>query len=206
MERIYWKGSALLAPVPSVMVSCGTEEKPNIITIGWCGIVSSKPPKLYISVRPERHSYDIIDKSGEFVVNLVPDYMTEICDYVGTVTGKCVDKVSKTGLTMIPSKTVSAPTIADCPAALECKVTEKISLGSHDMFIAEITQVSVTEDLVDSSGKLRMDKVNLINYIHGEYFARGRKLGKIGMSMENRKKGKRATMEVALKRKKVKER
>jgi len=124
MGRIYWKGSALLAPVPSVMVSCGTEEKANIITIGWCGVVSTRPPRIYVSIRPERHSHGIIKETGEFVVNLTPASLVEVCDYVGTVTGRCVDKVKKTGLTMIPSKEVKSPSIENSPLSLECKVCD----------------------------------------------------------------------------------
>lgn len=199
MPRIYWKGSALLAPVPSVMVTCQQGEKANVITIGWCGIISTHPPRLSISVRPERHSYDMIKESGEFVVNLTPASLVEICDYCGTVTGRCVDKPAKTGLTLIPSKEVSAPTIAQCPLALECRVTDVLPQGSHDLFLADIVQVSVDENHLDANGKLRLDKADLLVYSHGEYFRMGQKLGKIGLSVENKKKGRNATVEKAAK-------
>ena len=190
--RIYWKGSALLAPVPSVMVTCGTEERANIITIGWTGVVSTRPARVYISIRPERHSHSIIKESGEFVINLVPASLVEVCDYVGTVTGRCVDKVKKTGLTLIPSKEVSAPTIENCPMALECKVIDVQSYGSHDMFIADVVQVSVDESLIDKSGHLCLDRARLLSFAHGEYFELGRKLGKIGISVADKKKGRNA--------------
>lgn len=190
--RIYWKGSALLAPVPSVMVTCGTMERANIITIGWTGVVSTRPARVYISIRPERHSHGIIRESGEFVINLVPSSLVEVCDYAGTVTGRCVDKVKKTGLTLIPSKEVSAPTIEDCPMALECKVIDVQHYGSHDMFIADVVQVSVDEELIDKSGHLCLDRAYLLSFAHGEYFELGRKLGKIGISVENKKKGRNA--------------
>ena len=192
MGRIYWKGSALLAPVPSVMVSCGTEEKANIITIGWCGVVSTRPPRVYVSIRPERHSHGIIKETGEFVINLTPASLVEICDYVGTVTGRCVDKVKKTGLTMIPSKEVSAPSIENSPLSLECKVCDVYSYGSHDMFVADVVGVSVDESYLDEKGKLRLDKSNLLVFSHGEYFNLGKKLGPIGLSVANKKKGKGA--------------
>lgn len=192
MARIYWKGSALLAPVPSVMVSCGTEEKANIITIGWCGVVSTRPPRVYVSIRPERHSHSIIKESGEFVINLTPASLVEVCDYVGTVTGRCVDKVKKTGLTMIPSKEVKAPSIENSPLSLECKVSEIIPSGSHDMFIADVVAVSVDENFLDEKGKLRLDRSNLLVFSHGEYFNLGKKLGPIGLSVANKKKGKNA--------------
>ena len=190
--RIYWKGSALLAPVPSVMVTCGTMEKANIITIGWTGIVSTRPARVYISVRPERHSHSIIKESGEFVINLTPASLVEVCDYVGTVTGRCVDKIKKTGLSLIESKEVAAPTLADSPLSLECKVISVESHGSHDMFIADVVQVSVDESLMDESGHLCLDRAKLLTFAHGEYFELGRKLGKIGISVQDKKKGKLA--------------
>jgi len=190
--RIYWKGSALLAPVPSVIVTCGTMEKANIITIGWTGVVSTRPARVYISVRPERHSHSIIKESGEFVINLTPASLVEVCDYVGTVTGRCVDKLKKTGLSLIESKEVSAPTLADSPLSLECKVISVESHGSHDMFIADVVQVSVDESLMDERGHLCLDRAKLLTFAHGEYFEIGRKLGKIGISVEDKKKGKKA--------------
>lgn len=197
MAKIYWKGSALLAPLPSVMVTCGTNESSNILTVGWCGVVSTKPPKVYISVRPERHSYAIIKDTREFVINLVPSSFVEICDYVGTVTGKCVDKAAKTGLSLIKSREVSAPTIENSPLSLECKVESILPQGSHDMFIATVSAVLVDEELVAPDGKLRLDKRNLLVYSHGEYFELGKKLGPIGLSVAGGKKGRAATVDKA---------
>jgi len=199
-ERVYWKGSALLAPVPSVMVTCGTTEKANIITIGWCGVVSTRPARVYISVRPERHSHAIIKESGEFVINLTPAAFAEIADYCGTVTGRVVDKVKKTGLTLMNSKEVSAPTIADCPLALECKVTDIHHYGSHDMFVADVVQVSVDPKYIAEDGKLHLDRADLLTYVHGEYFHIGKKIGKIGIALEDKKKGKNATVEKSVKK------
>lgn len=201
MSRVSWKGSSLLAPVPSVMVTCGTPEKANIITIGWCGVISTRPPRVSISIRPERHSYEIIRESREFVINLTPASLVEICDYCGTVTGRCVDKAAKTGLTLIPSEEVSAPTIENCPLALECRVTDILPQGSHDLFLADVVKVSVDEKFVASDGKLRLDTADLLVYVHGEYFRIGEKLGKIGISVQDKKKGKAATVENAAKMK-----
>ena len=193
--RIYWKGSALLAPVPSVMVTCGTMERANVITIGWTGVVSTRPARVYISVRPERHSHSIIRDSGEFVINMTPASLVEVCDYVGTVTGRCVDKIKKTGLTLIESKEVSAPTLADSPLSLECKVISVESHGSHDMFIADVVAVSVDDSLMDESGRRCLDRAKLLTFAHGEYFELGRKLGKIGVSVQDKKKGKKARVQ-----------
>ena len=191
-NKLHWKPSSLLAPVPAVMVSCGTLEKANIITVGWCGVLSTRPPRMYVSIRPERHSYSIIDSTGEFVVNLTPASLVEVVDYCGTVTGKKVDKAAKTGLTLSPSEKVSAPTIENCPMALECKVFDKVKSGSHDVFMADIVSVSLDEDLLDNTGKLHLERAGLLVYSHGEYFNIGKKLGKIGLSMENKKKGRKA--------------
>lgn len=192
MARISWKGSALLAPVPSVMVSCGTMERANIITIGWVGVISTHPPRVSISIRPTRHSYGIIRDSREFVINLVPAALTEICDYVGTVTGRCVDKVARTGLSLIPSETVAAPTIENCPLALECRVTDILPQGSHDLFLADVTRVTLDDRLLSADGKLHMERAGLLVYAHGEYYELGRRIGKIGIAMENKKKGRKA--------------
>lgn len=197
MARQFWKGSSLLAPVPSVMVTCGTMEKANVITIGWCGVISTKPPRVSISVRPERHSYGIIKESREFVINLTPASLVEICDYCGTVTGRCVDKIAKTGLTLVESSEVKAPTIAQSPLALECRVTDILPQGSHDLFLADVVKVSVDEEYIAADGKLHLDTADLLVYCHGEYFRMGEKLGKIGISVENKKKGKMATVERA---------
>ena len=191
-NKLHWKPSSLLAPVPAVMVSCGTLEKANIITVGWCGVLSTRPPRMYVSIRPERHSYSIIDSTGEFVVNLTPASLVEVVDYCGTVTGKKVDKAAKTGLTLSPSEKVSAPTIENCPMALECKVFDKVKSGSHDVFMADIVSVSLDEDLLDNTGKLHLERAGLLVYSHGEYYNIGKKLGKIGLSMENKKKGRKA--------------
>lgn len=195
MSRQFWKGSSLLAPVPSVMVTCGTKENANVITIGWCGVISTRPPRVSISVRPERHSYNIIKETREFVINLTPASLVEVCDYCGTVTGRCVDKIAKTGLTLVESSEVSAPTIADAPLSLECKVTDILPQGSHDLFLADVVKVSVDEDYIAPDGKLRLDNADLLVYCHGEYFRMGQKLGKIGISVQNKKKGKMATVE-----------
>ena len=194
MARIHWKGSSLLAPLPSVMVTCGSADKANIITIGWCGVVSTRPARIYISVRPERHSHALISETGEFVVNLVPSALAEVCDYCGTVTGRLVDKAAKTGLTLVPSEAVACPTIDDSPLSLECRVIETLHEGSHDMFIADVVSVSVDEKYVDEQGKLRLDRAKLLVYSHGEYFELGRKIGKIGTSFADHKKGKRAVV------------
>ncbi len=191
MSKIQWKGSTLLSPVPAVLVSCGKDETANMITIGWTGIVCSQPPKLYISVRPERYSYDIIKKDKEFCVNLTTTDMARATDFCGVRSGRDCDKFALTGLTKAQSCEVSCVSIAESPVTLECKVSDVIPLGSHDMFIADIVAVTADESIIDENGRLMLEKASLIAYAHGDYFALGKKLGDFGYSVRKKKHLKR---------------
>ena len=182
MARKSFKAGALTAPLPPVMVTVGDMESSNIITIGWTGILSTIPPRTYISVRPERHSYKMLKDKGEFVINLTTASQAKVVDYAGIYTGAKVDKFKECKLTKLQSKEVSAPTIAECPFALECRVVEVIPMGTHDVFIADIVSVSADESIIDEAGKIRFDKAGLMAYAHGEYFALGEKLGSFGFS------------------------
>lgn len=188
MSKIEWKGGALLAPVPPTMVSCGTLEKPNVMTVGWTGITNTKPPKTYISVRPERYSHELISESGEFVINLTTEKLVRAADFCGVRSGRRFDKFKLMDLTAQASSKVSAPSIAESPLSIECRVTDKVSLGSHDMFLADIVCITVDESLIDANGKLCLDKCGLAAYAHGEYFALGKKLGSFGYSVRKKKK------------------
>lgn len=182
MARKNFKAGALTAPLPPVMVTVGDMENANIITIGWTGILSTIPPRTYISVRPQRHSYGMLKKGGEFVINLTTADQARVVDYVGIYTGAKVDKFKECGLTKVESKEVSAPTIKECPLALECRVIEVIPMGTHDVFIADIVSVSCDERILDDDGKIRFDRAGLLAYAHGEYYALGDKVGKFGFS------------------------
>ena len=188
MAKKTLKGGALVCPLPPTMVSCGDMESSNIITIGWTGILNTVPPKTYISVRPTRHSYNIIKESGEFVINLTPAVLVKEADYCGIYTGKKVDKFAKCKLTKEEATVVSCPMIAECPVSIECKVTDIVPLGSHDMFMADIVAVNVNEELFDKDGKFHLEKADLIAYAHGEYFTLGKRLGNIGFSTNKKKK------------------
>lgn len=188
MAKIKWRGGALTAPVPPCMVSCGTMEDSNIITVAWTGIVNTVPPKTYISVRPSRYSYKLIKESGEFVVNLTSAALIKKADFCGIYTGAKVDKFAKCGLTKEEASEVCCPIIAESPLSLECKVTDVIELGTHHMFLADIVAVDVDDSLLDSKGKLCLEKAGLAAYAHGEYFELGKKIGYFGFSAD--KKGK----------------
>ena len=185
MGREVWKPGNMLYPVPAVMVSCGREgEKPNIITLAWVGNVCSDPVMLTISVRKNRYSYDIIKETGEFVVNLTNRELARACDWCGVKSGRDFDKYKEMGLTPSKSETVKAPGIAESPVSIECKVRDIVELGTHDMFVAEVTAVTVDDKYMDESGKFDLDAADLIAYSHGEYFTLGEKLGKFGFSVK----------------------
>lgn len=192
MSKQTWKGGALLAPLPAVLVSCRGKNKDgniaeNILTVAWTGIINTIPPKTYISVRKSRYSYDLIKNSGEFVINIPSSDIAKKVDYCGIYTGKKVDKFEKCAFTREESSEVGVPCIGECPLCLECRVTDVIELGTHDMFMADILCTRVSNDIVDKDGKLRLDKAKLMAFAHGEYFELGKKIGYFGFS--TKKKG-----------------
>lgn len=188
MAKIDWRGGALLAPVPPVLVSCGDMESSNIITVAWCGILNTVPPVTYISVRPQRFSHEIIKNSREFVINIPTAKLVRTVDFCGMYTGKKVDKFKKCNLRKEESVHCGCPIIAESPLSLECKVRDIYPIGSHDVFTADIVGVKVDESLIDKNGKLRLEQANLLAYAHGDYFELGRKLGWFGFSAAKKKK------------------
>lgn len=188
MSKVAWKGGALLAPVPPVLVTVGDGERENVFTVAWTGLINTIPPKTYISVRPQRYSYDIIKNSGEFVLNLTPSSLIAACDWCGIHTGRKVDKFKKWNLTKVPASEVGVPLIEECPLSLECKVFDCIELGTHHMFLADIVAVDVNEDLLDKDGRLHLERAGLAAFAHGEYFELGKSLGKFGFSVKKKKK------------------
>ena len=170
------------------MVTVGDMENSNIITIAWTGILSTIPPKTYVSIRPSRHSYGILKEGGEFVINLPSADLARTVDYVGIYTGAKVDKFEKCGLTKQKSDKVAPPTIAECPIALECRVTEILPMGSHDVFMADIVSLSCKGELIDEDGKMHFERANLLAYAHGEYYTLGEVIGRFGFSTDKPKK------------------
>lgn len=190
-DKVPFGAGAILSPVPAVIVTCGSLEKPNALTIAWTGIVNSNPPKTYISVRPERYSYDIIKESGDFVINLTTVELAKETDYLGVRSGRNEDKLSNLGLTVSKAQIVSSPILDKSPVSIECHVDKIIPLGSHDMFLADIIAVNVAKELIDENGRLCLEKAGLMAYSHGEYFALGRKLGSFGYSVKKKTKKRR---------------
>ena len=190
------KPGTMLCPVPAVMVSCGSGEKKNIITIGWTGIVNSEPPLTYISVRKSRYSHDLIRESGEFVINLTTEALAFATDYCGVKSGRDVDKFKEMKLTPGKADVVACPLIEEAPVNLECKVKEIHEYPSHDMFVAEIAAVHVDEDLFDEKGRIQLEEAGLLAYVHGTYLGlKKQALGRFGFSVMKPKTKKRLSKE-----------
>lgn len=187
-NREHWRAGNMLYPLPAVMVTCRRgDEKPNIITIAWTGTICSDPAMVYISVRPERYSYDIIKETGEFVINLTTERLARAADLCGVKSGRDIDKFEYCGLTPAGSRHVSVPSIAESPVSLECRVKDIVPLGTHDMFIAEVLSVSVDPSYIDDNGKFDLSAASPLVYSHGEYFGLGRYIGRFGFSVQKKR-------------------
>lgn len=198
MAKREMEPGTMLNPVPAVMVTCGSGEEANIITIAWTGIINSNPPITYVSVRKSRHSHKLISESGEFVINLTTEELAKATDYCGVKSGRDVNKIKDTGLTFEPAKEVSCPMITESPVNLECKVIEVKEYPTHDMFIAEIVRVHADEALYDKTDRIRLDRAGLLAYNHGEYFGlKKQPIGKFGYSIMKAKTKKRINREKA---------
>lgn len=179
----------MIYPLPAVLVSCGaTPDEYNMLTVAWTGTICSDPAMCYISVRPERHSYEIIKRTGEFVINLTTEALARATDWCGVRSGKDYNKWEQMGLTPAPATVVKAPIIEQSPVSIECRVKQIIPLGTHDMFIAEVVNVVVDEQYLDEKGKFDMVRAGLMAYSHGEYFTLGKSLGHFGWSVRKKKK------------------
>ena len=191
-KKEVWKPGNMLYPVPAVLVSCADRRgNKNVLTIAWAGTVCSDPVMVSISVRPERYSYPMIRETGEFVINLTTKDLAYAADWCGVRSGRDVDKFESMGLSAIAAETLQyAPVIAQSPLSLECRVKQVTELGSHHMFLAEVTAVQVSEKYMNVNGKFELNKTGLVAYSHGEYFELGKKIGKFGYSVEKKRKNK----------------
>ncbi|WP_319500158.1 flavin reductase family protein [uncultured Draconibacterium sp.] len=188
MARTYWKPGTIVYPLPAVMVSCGENpEEYNIITIAWTGTINSDPPMCYISVRPGRHSYDIIKRTSEFVINLTTEKLAKATDWCGCRSGRKYNKWKEMNLTPAPAKMVKAPIIEESPVNIECRVKDIVELGSHHMFISEVVSVSVDDTYMNEEQAFSFSKANPLVYSHGHYFGMGKRIGKFGWSVEKKK-------------------
>jgi flavin reductase (DIM6/NTAB) family NADH-FMN oxidoreductase RutF len=192
MSKILWKPGTMIYPLPAVMVSCGSSpQEYNIITISWTGTICTDPAMCYISVRPGRHSYEIIKKNREYVINLTTKALAFATDWCGVKSGTKHRKFEEMKLTPAPASKINAPLIFESPVNIECVVKDIIELGSHHMFISEIVAVNADESLVDQkTGYFRLNDSVPICYSHGKYYETGKLIGKFGFSVEKKKKRK----------------
>ncbi len=185
MGKQSWKPGNMLYPLPVVLVTVADSRgRQNILTVAWAGTVCSEPPMLSISVRPERYSHQMIEETGEFVVNLTTRELAFATDYCGVKSGRDTDKVKDMGLTLLKGEKVGAPVLKESPVNIECRVRETLRLGSHDMYVAEVALIHADEAYMDEKGRFLLDEADLITYSHGSYFALGEKLGSFGYSVK----------------------
>jgi flavin reductase (DIM6/NTAB) family NADH-FMN oxidoreductase RutF len=191
MSKQYWKPGTMIYPVPAVLVSCGNQDVGfNIITIAWTGTLCTSPALCYISVRPERYSHGLIEKTGEYVINLTTRKLAYATDWCGVKSGREVDKFKEMKLTPDKAQKVACPLIAESPLNIECRVQDVVRLGSHDMFISEVLAIDAEETLINpKTGAFQLSQADPICYVHGRYFALGRMLGSFGYSVRKTKKG-----------------
>ncbi|MCM1292589.1 MAG: flavin reductase family protein [Bacteroides sp.] len=184
-----WKPGTMIYPLPAVIVTCGTEQRSNMLTVAWTGTICTDPAMCYISVRPERYSYELIRENMEFTINLTTGAIARATDWVGVRSGRDFDKWAETGLTPVKGVNVRSPHIAESPLSIECRVKEIMHLGSHDMFIAEVLGVLAEESLIDpSTGAFRLSDAGLINYSHGNYYSQGEPIGRFGWTVKKKSK------------------
>ena len=187
MSKKEWKSGTFIYPIPAALITSGNMEKSNIMTVAWTGIINTNPAMCYISVRPERYSYNLIKESNEFVINLTNEKLAFATDWCGVRSGAKYDKFKEMKLTKEKANHVKCPIIKESPVAIECRVKEIRELGSHHMFVAEVLSIDADEKYIDDKGAFDISKCNLIAYANGGYYCLGRKIGKFGYSVEKKK-------------------
>ena len=188
MSKVEWKAGTFIYPIPAVMVTSGDMEKSNIMTVAWTGILNTNPATVYISVRPERYSYELIKNSKEFVINLTTEDLAFATDWCGVRSGKDYDKFKEMHLTKEKANHVKCPIIKESPVAIECKVIDIKEYGSHNTFVAQVLSIDADDKYIDEKGAFDISKCNLIAYANGGYYILGKKLGKFGFSVAKKKK------------------
>ena len=186
MPKTVWPAAALSAPIPPALVVCGSNEKPNVLTVAWTGILNSEPPMTYISVRETRYSFSLLQETGIFTINFPSSRLARAVDICGVCTGRKVNKIERCGLHPVPASAIDCPVLDDCPLSLECRVVNTVDLGSHTVFMARIEAVDVDPALIDAAGKLHLEKAHLLGYAHGSYYELGRRVGGRGYAVRKK--------------------
>lgn len=187
MAKQKWKAGNMVYPLPAVLVSCGDKEgNVNLMTAAWTGTICSEPPMVYVSIRKERYSHHMIKETGEYVINLTTEKLAEATDFCGVRSGRDMDKFKEMKLTPVKGELQYAPMVAESPVSIECRVTDVMELGSHDMFIAEVTAVYVDEQYMDAKGTFHLEKAEPLVYSHGQYYGVGKHLGGFGYAVRKK--------------------
>lgn len=188
MAKKVWKPGTFVYPIPAVLVTSGNMEHSNILTVAWTGIINTNPALVYISVRPERYSYNLIKENKEFAINLTNEKLAYATDWCGVRSGAKYDKFKEMHLTKEKAEFIKAPLIKESPVSIECKVIDEKNYGSHTMFLAEVLSIDADEQYIDTNGAFDISKCDLIAYSNGGYYKLGKKIGKFGYSVEKKKK------------------
>ena len=188
MSKIMWKPGTFIYPIPAVLVSCGDMEKSNIMTVAWTGVINTNPAIVYISVRPERYSYNLIKENNQFVINLTNEKLAYATDWCGVRSGAKYDKFKEMRLTKEKANFVKCPMIKQSPVSVECEVIEEKNYGSHVQFVAKVLAINADKKYIDENGAFDISKCNLIAYSNGHYYQMGKKIGKFGFSVKKKKK------------------
>lgn len=194
MAKHKWKPGNMVYPLPAVLVSCGDKKgNINVMTAAWTGTICSDPPMVYVSVRKERYSHHMIQETREYVINLTTEKLAWTADFCGVRSGRDLDKFKEMKLTPVQGELEYAPMIEESPVSIECRVTNVMELGSHDMFMAEVTAVYADEQYMDETGTFHLEKAAPMVYSHGQYYGLGRHLGGFGYAVRKKpaKKGKK---------------
>ena len=197
MSKVMWKPGTFIYPIPAVMVTSGTMENSNILTVAWTGIQNTNPSIVYISVRPERYSYNLIKENMEFAINLTTKDLAYATDWCGVRSGAKFDKFKEMKLHKEKANFVKCPMIKESPVSVECKVKEIREMGYHHMFIAEVLAINSDEKYINEYGAFDISKCNLIAYSNGHYYQMGKKIGKFGFSVQKKKKSKKTVKKSA---------
>jgi flavin reductase (DIM6/NTAB) family NADH-FMN oxidoreductase RutF len=186
MSKVMWKPGTFLYPIPAVMVTCGDMKKSNIITVAWTGILNSDPAMVYISVRPERYSYELIKGNKEFVINLTTKDLLSATDWCGVKSGRDFDKFKEMNLTKEKANFVKCPLIQESPVSVECEVMEIRELGTHNMFVGKVLAIDADDKYIDENGAFDISRCDLLAYANGGYYELGQKLGKFGYTVQKK--------------------
>ena len=184
MKKISLSPKIATFPMPASVISVGTGEEANLITLAYVGKVCLNPPIIAISIQPKRYSYQLIEKHGEFVINYPTIEQLREMDYCGTRSGRDVNKWNELNLTKEEASIVKVPMIKEFPWNMECKVIKKIELGSHVCYFGEVVAVH-SDPYYIRNGNLDPEKINSFVYLSGFYIELKKGiLGTHGFSLE----------------------